>query len=133
HAAPQYDKLGQATNFIPDKWTLGTAPLLYQPGCSVTVAAGTACPTANIQALNPVTGQLLGPNTSVAIGTLVVGTGNPTNGLFKGGDGIAATTYTFPTMAFAPRFGMAYDVTGEQKTILRGGVGLYYDRPFGNT
>jgi hypothetical protein len=133
HAAPQYDKLGQATNFIPDKWTLGTAPLLYQPGCSITVAPGTACPTANIQARNPVTGQLLGPNSSVAIGTLVVGTGNPTNGLFKGGDGIADTTYTFPALAFAPRFGMAFDVTGQQKMILRGGVGLYYDRPFGNS
>ena len=133
HATPQYDKLGQATNFLPDKWTQGNAPKLYQPGCSVTVAPGTACPAANVQALNPVTGQLLGPNSSLAIGTLVVGTGNPTNGLFKGGDGIVDTTYTFPTMAFAPRFGMAYDLTGEQKTILRGGVGLYYDRPFGNS
>jgi hypothetical protein len=133
HATPQYDKLGQAANFLPDKWTLGSAPRLYLPGCSVTVAAGTACPAANVQALNPVTGQLLGPNTSLAIGTLVAGTGSLTNGLYKGGDGIVDTTYTFPKLALAPRFGMAYDLTGEQKMILRGGVGLYYDRPFGNT
>jgi hypothetical protein len=133
HATPQYDKLGQATNFLPDKWSASNAPRLYLPGCSITIAAGTACPSANIQAVNPVTGQLLGPNSSLAIGTLVGGTGSLTNGLFKGGDGIVDTTYTFPKLAFAPRFGMAYDVTGQQKMILRGGVGLYYDRPFGNS
>ena len=133
HATPQYDKLGQATNFIPDKWTRASAPLLYQPGCAVTVAPGTACPAASVQALNPVTGQLLGANSSLAIGTLVAGTGSLTNGLYKGGDGIADTTYTFPSLALAPRFGMAFDVTGQQRIILRGGVGLYYDRPFGNS
>ena len=50
---------------------------------------------ANQQALNPVTGQLLGPNSSVAIGTLVPGSGSPTNGIFTAADGIANTTYTF--------------------------------------
>jgi hypothetical protein len=133
HAAPQYDKLGQAANFLPDKWGLSSAPQLFQPGCAVTVAAGTACPAASLQARNPVTGQLLGPNSSLAIGTLVPNTGTLTNGLLKGGEGIVDTTYTFPKLAFAPRFGMAYDLTGQQKVILRGGVGLYYDRPFGNS
>ena len=33
----------------------------------------------------------------------------------------------------APRFGMAYDVTGKQELVLRGGVGLFYDRPSGNS
>src|SRR5204863_118665 len=76
HATPQYDKLDQGSNFLPDKFALSAAPQLYRPGCSVTVAAGTACPAANIQALNPVTGQLLGPNSSLAIGTIVQGSGN---------------------------------------------------------
>jgi hypothetical protein len=133
HASPQYDKLGQGSNFLPDKWSLGGAPQLYRPGCSITVAPGTACPAANQQALNPVTGQLLGPNSTLAIGTIVQGSGNPTNGLFKGGDGIVDTTYTFPALAVAPRFGMAYDLTGKQTMILRGGVGLFYDRPNGNS
>ena len=61
------------------------------------------------------------------------GTGSLTNGLFRGGDGIVDTTYTYPTLVFAPRFGMAYDLTGKQEIILRGGIGTYYDRPFGNT
>jgi hypothetical protein len=133
HATPQYDNLGQATNFLPDKWALSSAPLLYRAGCAVTVAPGVACPAASRQAMNPTTGQLLGPNTSLAIGTIVQGTGSATNGLFLGGEGIADTTYTFPALAFAPRFGMAFDLTGQQKVILRGGLGLFYDRPFGNS
>ncbi len=28
---------------------------------------------------------------------------------------------------------MAYDLTGNQTTVLRGGGGLFYDRPDGNT
>ena len=32
-----------------------------------------------------------------------------------------------------PRFGAAYDLFGTQKLILRGGAGLFYDRPDGNT
>ncbi len=51
NAAPQYDKLGQGTNFLPEKWTQSAAPVLYQPGCAVTVAPGTACPAASQQAL----------------------------------------------------------------------------------
>src|SRR5262249_32331787 len=32
-----------------------------------------------------------------------------------------------------PRFGVAYDLTGTQSVVLRGGGGLFYDRPDGNT
>jgi len=134
HATPQYDKLNQGSNFLPDKWSLGSAPQLYRPGCTISPIPATGCPTANQQALNPVTGQLLGANSSVAIGTLVPGTGSPTNGIFTAADsGIANATYTFPALAFAPRFGAAYDLLGDQSTILRGGVGIFYDRPFGNS
>jgi len=33
---------------------------------------------------------------------------------------------------FAPRVGFAFDLTGRQKTILRGGVGIFYERLAGN-
>ena len=33
----------------------------------------------------------------------------------------------------APRFGYAYDLTGTQSVVLRGGAGIFYDRPDGNS
>ena len=34
HQQPQYDITGQSANFLPEKWALGAAPLLYVPGCA---------------------------------------------------------------------------------------------------
>jgi hypothetical protein len=130
HQQPQYDEHGQASNFLPETWVAAQAPLLYVAGCPNNV---NPCSGANRQARHPTTGQLLGANTAAAIGTLVPNTGNTTNGLFLSGQGIADTTYTWPAMVFAPRFGMAYDVTGQQKFVMRGGAGLFYDRPSGNS
>ena len=126
---PQYDKFGQASNFLPEKWTSAEAPLLYIPGC----ATVSPCTGANRQARDPRNGRLLGPASAVAIGTLVAGTGNKTNGLFLSGKGISNTTYEWPLLRAAPRFGAAYDLTGKQTIVLRGGGGLFYDRPSGNS
>jgi Carboxypeptidase regulatory-like domain len=126
HAQPQYDTLLQGGNFLPDKWDQSQAPALYVPGC---VNNANPCTGTNRQAKNPITGQLLGPNTTLAIGSLVPNSGNFTNGLFQSGQGIEKTTYTFPMLNVGPRFGMAYDISGQQKTVLRGAVGVYFDRP----
>jgi hypothetical protein len=79
--------------------------------------------------MNPLTGQFLGPNTAVFVGTLVPNSGNPRNALFAAGQGIAETNYTFPKLVVGPRVGMAYDVSGTQRVVVRGGVGTYFDRP----
>lgn len=128
HQTPQYDSLGQASNFLPNKWTQSSAPVLYTAGC-----AATPCTGNNRQALDPRTNTLLGPATALAIGTIIPGSGNSLNGLFLSGQGIADTTYTWPSLRVAPRFGMAYDMAGNQKFILRGGAGLFFDRPSGNS
>ncbi len=127
---PQYDTTGQSSNFLPDRWTISEAPVLYRAGCANGVYP---CSGANRQAMNPVTGQFLGPNSTLAIGALVPGTGNRTNGLYLSGQGITETTFNWPTIALAPRFGAAWDVTGEQRFVLRGGAGLFFDRPSGNS
>jgi hypothetical protein len=128
HAVPQHDALLQSGNFLPDKWVQSAAPVLYVPGC---VGNTATCAGSNRSAKNPLTGQLLGPNTSLAVGTLVPNSGTERNGLFQSGKEIADTTYLFPKLNVGPRFGTAYDISGTQRFVLRGSFGIYFDRPRG--
>jgi len=127
--APQYDELLQASNFLPDKWSAASAPYIYLAGCGNGVYP---CSGSNRQAMDPRTGALLGPNTAAAIGTVVPASGNALNGLYVAGEGIAKTAHEWPALRVAPRFGAAFDLTGQQKIILRGGGGLFFDRTSGN-
>jgi hypothetical protein len=134
HQQPQYDQFQQMSNFFPDQWSLANAPLLYVSGCNngATVCSGNAR-----NAVDPRTGQILtapgAANTAAAIGTVIPNSGNLTNGIRQAGDGIAKTSYVWPKLVAGPRFGVAYDLTGTQTFVLRGGGGLFFDRPDGNT
>jgi hypothetical protein len=133
HQQPQYDQFQQMSNFFPNLWSASAQPVLYVPGCS----SGTVCSGNARNAMDPRTGQILtvsgAANSSAYIGTPILGTGNPLNGVRQAGDGIAKTGYTWPNLVYGPRFGMAYDVTGNQSLVFRGGAGIFYDRPDGNT
>jgi hypothetical protein len=131
---PQHDQFQQMSNFFPEQWSLAQAPVFYVAGCS----NGAAVCSGNARnAMDPRTGQILTvpntANTQAAIGTPIPNSGIANNGIHQAGDGIAKTGYTWPTLVVGPRFGLAYDLTGNQSTILRAGAGLYYDRPDGNT
>jgi Carboxypeptidase regulatory-like domain/TonB-dependent Receptor Plug Domain len=130
HNGPQYDSKLQSSNFFPDQWSRNSAPLLYLPGCSVNA---TPCPAANRIAVNPASGTSLGTGSSAAIGTIVPNTGIVANGLIQAGNGIAKENYEEPALALAPRIGAAYDLTGSQAMVLRGAVGLFFDRSQGDS
>jgi hypothetical protein len=134
HQQPQYDQFQQMSNFFPSQWSKSQAPVLYIPGCS---NGAVTCSGNTLNAMDPRTGQILtapgASNTQAAIGTPVPGTGNPLNGIKQAGDGIAKTGYTWPNLVVGPRFGVAYDISGNQSIVLRGGGGIFYDRPDGNT
>ena len=126
HQVPQYDAYLKASNFLPETWKSASAPVLYVAGCANGAAT---CTGTNRQAKNPITGQFLGPTSALAIGTLVPGTGSLVNGIAVPGVDIAKENNTYPALAVAPRVGIAWDVTGDQKFIVRGGGGLFFDRP----
>jgi hypothetical protein len=130
HQQPQYDTSGQASNFLPEEYSRAGAPVLYVAGCANNVYP---CSGTNRQAMNPITGEFLGANSTASIGTIVPNTGDLLNAVFPAGQGITKTAFEWPALALAPRFGLAYDVTGEQRVVVRGGAGLFYDRPSGNS
>jgi hypothetical protein len=127
---PQYDQYLQSSNFFEDLWDPASAPRLYLPGC----VGASPCSGNNRQARNPLNNQLLGPGSSVLIGQVVPNSGNALNGIVPAGQSPNNKyNYEWPTIAYSPRFGAAYDLTGTQNFVIRGGVGLFYDRPNGNT
>ncbi len=78
--------------------------------------------------VNPVTGQSL---SATLIAAIAPGKGDPFNGLV-----VAANDPSYPraltnlhSLNFGPRAGFAYDVFGNARTAIRGGFGLFYNRP----
>ena len=54
------------------------------------------------------------------------------NGAFQAGQGINDQLQDGNAFRVSPRIGAVYDLTGKGETIVRGGFGIFYDRPQGN-
>lgn len=130
HMQPTYDSRLQGSTFFLDRWNPSNAPLLYAPAC---VGGVNPCSGNDRRAMDPRTGELLGAGSAALIGQLVPGVGTIVNGIVRQEDGISKYGYTWPALLVAPRFGAAYDLSGTQRLVLRGAVGLFHDRPAGDT
>ena len=116
HQQPQYDQFQQMSNFFPE-------PVVRRrrrrcstsPGCS----NGAAVCSGNARnAMDPRTGQILtapgAANTRRRSARRSRAPATCSTASSQAGDGIAKTGYTWPTLVVGPRFGVAYDVTGNQ-------------------
>lgn len=120
HQTPQVDINNTFSNFVPSLYTKSSAPRIYIPGTSggkrvaIDPGTGTVAPVAYI-------------------GLYVPNSGNPADGLhILGLNGVPLAPYNQSPLAAAPRVGFAYDLTGDGKTALRGGFGVFYNRLDGN-
>jgi hypothetical protein len=133
YLTPQWDTTKQASNFLPDRFDHANAARLYTPVC-----LGVApCSDESRRGMDPaliaagVTPTLDNTVDSRFIGRLTPGS-NRFNGAFQAGQGINDELQDGPAFRVSPRLGFVYDITGEAETIVRGGWGIFYDRPQGN-
>ena len=97
--------------FNPEAYNINQAPQFIQP---VNTPQGR-------RGINPLTGEIL---PAVKIGTFAPNSGTPFNGTEIVDEGLLDT----PPIQVAPRIGFSWDVTGDGRTAVRGGFGIFPDR-----
>jgi hypothetical protein len=129
---PQWDQTLQASTFLPDRFDLQNAARLYAPIC----IGASPCSGDARRGMDPALVGALPPTLDNTVDGRFIGRLTPDSerftGAFQAGQGIGDTMQSGGAFRISPRVGFAYDVSGQHTTVLRGGFGVFYDRPMGN-
>lgn len=133
YMTPQSDATLQASNWLPDAFDANNAAQLYRPVC----IGAYPCSGTSRRGMDPrlvqagATPTLSNTVEDRFIGRLIPGS-NQFNGAFQAGEGISDSLQSGSVFRASPRIGVVYDLSGKGDTIIRGGWGIFYDRPQGN-
>ena len=134
YLTPQWDTTLQASNFLPDEFNPSRRREALYAGLRrrrrrARTRTSRDGPRADFGGGNtPTLANTVDPR---FIGRLTPGS-NRFNGAFQAGQGINDQLQNGNAFRVSPRIGAVYDLTGKGETIVRGGFGIFYDRPQGN-
>ncbi|MEO8596736.1 MAG: TonB-dependent receptor [Candidatus Solibacter sp.] len=123
HAGATQDQTGFLAHFLPSAYNPAMAARLFVPDCKV---AGATCSPANQFARDPLNSAITGPSSAIA--QIIPGSGSPVNGV----------QYPVPyglhyaPVQYQPRFGFAWNIRGDGKTVIRGSFAVMINRPSNN-
>jgi Carboxypeptidase regulatory-like domain/TonB-dependent Receptor Plug Domain len=131
---PQFDQALQTSTFFPNRYDPTQATQLFWPCFDASGnKIGVNRQDCNINAPGAVTTAQFLPNpASLYIGKIVPKSGDLTNGILPAGVGINKYLMRSPGIIFAPRFGLAIDLTGRGNMVFHAGAGAFPDRYQGN-
>src|SRR6185436_5266078 len=129
HSGSDYEVNNNHTGFYIDQWNRNQAARVYKLVCTTGVPGDQTCAAGNQRAIDPANPTVF--LSSAFNGNIVPNSGNFINGVST--DGIPGakpgTYFKFPYFVYAPRVGMAWNVTGDGKTALRASSGIFYNFP----